>query len=537
MCKDILSKSDPLCITYIRPFGEDRWVEYHRTEVINECHDPVFVSKPVMSYCFEEQQYLRFEVYDTDSTSSDLRDHDFLGAAVCTLAQIISSGKVELPLSQSGVKAAGDTGFGHLVVVAEELDSAKDEVVLQFSGHGLDKKNWWCFGQSDPFLAIYKVMESGAYTLVHRTEVIEGTLNPKWKKFIIPVRRLCNGDYDRSMRIACCDWNNDGEEKLIGELYTTLRELSAGPGVSTVYPCINPKKKSKLSYSNSGQIRLDYYEVRKIHSFMDYLKGGTQIHCSFAVDFTASNGDPASPDSLHYVSQVPNMYELAIQAVGSIIQDYDSDKMFPVLGFGAKIPPTGHVSHEFFVNLREDSPYCHTVSGVLEAYHNCVRQVQLYGPTNFAPVINHVARFASTFKNGSAYFILLILTDGVITDMPQTTHALVEASVLPMSVIIVGIGSADFSAMEVLDADSVPLQSGGRRAARDIVQFVPFSKFVGAGGGDPRTARLRLAKEVLAEVPRQFVAYMKANSISPGPPSQDVTLLPPDPEVLGTALQ
>ena len=58
--------------------------------------------------------------------------------------------------------------------------------------------------------------------------------------------------------------------------------------------------------------------------------------------------------------------------------------------------------------------------GVLEAYRSCIRQIQLFGPTNFAPIINHVAKFAASYKDGSNYFILLILTDGIITDMPQT---------------------------------------------------------------------------------------------------------------------
>lgn len=58
--------------------------------------------------------------------------------------------------------------------------------------------------------------------------------------------------------------------------------------------------------------------------------------------------------------------------------------------------------------------------GVLDAYRNCINQVQLYGPTNFAPVINHVTRVAQSHRDGSSYFILLILTDGVITDMPET---------------------------------------------------------------------------------------------------------------------
>ncbi len=47
---------------------------------------------------------------------------------------------------------------------------------------------------------------------------------------------------------------------------------------------------------------------------------------------------------------------------------------------------------------------------------------QLYGPTNFAPVITHVADIARQFRDGSKYFILLIITDGIITDMPQTKN-------------------------------------------------------------------------------------------------------------------
>jgi hypothetical protein len=60
------------------------------------------------------------------------------------------------------------------------------------------------------------------------------------------------------------------------------------------------------------------------------------------------------------------------------------------------------------------------ISGVLDAYRTCIRQVQLYGPTNFSSVINHVAKFAEAYQDGSQYFILLIITDGVITDMPRT---------------------------------------------------------------------------------------------------------------------
>ena len=139
---------------------------------------------------------------------------------------------------------------------------------------------------------------------------------------------------------------------------------------------------------------------------------GTSINFSVAVDFTASNGEPHKPGSLHYRGNEfgENQYTTAIKAVGEIIQDYDSDKQFPALGFGAKIPPHGQVSHEFFLNLRQDSPYCSGVAGILQAYFTSLQHVTLYGPTNFAPVINHVAKFANSFQDGRQYFVLLIIT-------------------------------------------------------------------------------------------------------------------------------
>lgn len=76
------------------------------------------------------------------------------------------------------------------------------------------------------------------------------------------------------------------------------------------------------------------------------------------------------------------------------------------------------------------------------------------------------------------YFVLLIITDGEITDLDQTRQSIVNSSKLPMSIIIVGVGEADFKAMEFLDGDSGVLKSlTGEPVARDIVQFVPFKQF------------------------------------------------------------
>ncbi len=44
--------------------------------------------------------------------------------------------------------------------------------------------------------------------------------------------------------------------------------------------------------------------------------------------------------------------------------------------------------------------------------------------------------------------MLLIITDGQVNDMEATIDEIVRASALPLSIIIVGVGDADFSAMQ-----------------------------------------------------------------------------------------
>jgi len=48
---------------------------------------------------------------------------------------------------------------------------------------------------------------------------------------------------------------------------------------------------------------------------------------------------------------------------------------------------------------------------------------------------------------------MLILTDGEIHDMDKTKDLVVAMSDFPISIIIVGIGQADFTNMEILDGD------------------------------------------------------------------------------------
>ncbi|XP_019736852.1 copine-5b isoform X3 [Hippocampus comes] len=431
----------------------------------------------------------------------------------CTLGEIVGSPASRLEKSLGGIPGKK---CGTIILSAEELSNCRDSATMQFCANKLDKKDF--FGKSDPFMVFYRSNEDGTFTICHKTEVVKNTLNPVWQPFTIPVRALCNGDYDRTIKVEVYDWDRDGGHDFIGDFTTSYRELARGQSQFNVYEVINTKKKmKKKKYVNSGTVTLLSFSVESEFTFLDYIKGGTQINFTVAIDFTASNGNPSQSTSLHYMNPYQlNAYAMALKAVGEIIQDYDSDKMFPALGFGAKLPPDGRVSHEFPLNGNMENPYCNGIEGILEAYHQSLKTVQLYGPTNFAPVVNHVARYAASVQDGSQYFVLLIITDGVISDMAQTKEAIVNGAKLPMSIIIVGVGQAEFDAMVELDGDDIRVSSRGKLAERDIVQFVPFRDYMDRTGNHV-LSMARLAKDVLAEIPDQFISYMKSRGVKPNP--------------------
>uniref|UniRef100_A0A8C7Y1U7 Copine Vb n=1 Tax=Oryzias sinensis TaxID=183150 RepID=A0A8C7Y1U7_9TELE len=451
-CEDF--SDDALCCINI--FG--------RTEVIDNTLNPDFVRKYILDYFFEEKQNLRFDLYDVDSKSPDLSKHDFLGQVFCTLGEIVGSpaSRLEKPLGGIPGKKCGT-----IILSAEELSNCRDSATMQFCANKLDKKDFFVF-----FVFLH-------FTLLSALSLIIQTF------FYFT---------------------------------TSYRELARGQSQFNVYEVINTKKKmKKKKYVNSGTVTLLSFSVESEFTFLDYIKGGTQINFTVAIDFTASNGNPSQSTSLHYMNPYQlNAYAMALKAVGEIIQDYDSDKMFPALGFGAKLPPDGRVSHEFPLNGNLENPYCNGIEGILEAYHESLKTVQLYGPTNFAPVVNHVARYAAAVQDGSQYFVLLIITDGVISDMAQTKEAIVNAAKLPMSIIIVGVGQAEFDAMVELDGDDIRVSSRGKLAERDIVQFVPFRDYMDRTGNHV-LSMARLAKDVLAEIPDQFISYMKTRGVKPNP--------------------
>ena len=127
-----------------------------------------------------------------------------------------------------------------------------------------------------------------------------------------------------------------------------------------------------------GSMKLNNVRRFLKHSFVDYISAGLQLMLITCIDFTASNGSAKSPSSLHYLQPGRgSQYEEALGEVSSILLDYDSDKLVPVYGFGAKVnmpnyQTYGKVHHCFPLNGSEENAHVFMVEGIIQAYRNAI---------------------------------------------------------------------------------------------------------------------------------------------------------------------
>jgi hypothetical protein len=394
------------------------------------------------------------------------------------------------------------------------------------------------FGKSDPFFELSRKQDAAGgltWDNVHRSEKVKNNLNPEWANAIVELSTLCDADLDRPILVSVYDFESSGKHVSMGQFETTVNALVKA---SETHEPIHLKQKGKdvgtITIVNAVVDGMEEVTQRMAQAsvspsapyapavipsaryapaaaaagginFVDYTSGGCELNVAVAIDFTGSNGDPRKPGTLHYLGAGMNDYEKAISAIMGILQKYDSDQKFPVVGFGAKY--AGTVRHCFQVGATDE---VHGVSGVLDAYHQVFKTgLIMSGPTVFTEAIQTIAARAISAQEAAArtgqqtYTILLILTDGAVSDPQATAVCLDQVSDAPLSVVIIGVGDADFTSMKFLDDSSKP-------GKRDIAQFVEFNKH--------KNSSIALTSETLNEIPDQLVGYFQSKGIAPLPP-------------------
>ena len=113
------------------------------------------------------------------------------------------------------------------------------------------------------------------------------------------------------------------------------------------------------------------------------------------------------------------------------------------------------------------------------------------------------------------YTILIVFTNGNVHSNEETIRALNEVQSDPLSIVIVGVGSGDFSSMKSLDD-----YAQGSKTIRDIVKFVEMKTH--------QQDEHALSEATLKEIPDQLVSYFVSRRIAPNvsPTSGEIVIEP-----------
>jgi flavin-binding protein dodecin len=520
-----------------------------KTEVIQNTLNPKWVKVFELDYELGIPQKIAINIFDEVTKGTNKA----MGSAVFDVAEVLGS--------RGNTKAKKLASSSGTIFANVRKSTGSGTLRFQVKGQKLANVEGM-FGKSDPFFELSRKVDNAgglSWDNVYRSKHKNNTLDPVWDADAIGLNVLCGGDLDSPIQIDVYDYEKSGKHKFMGKTEVSVNGMksaatsgtpivlknknkdcgkliftrcdiegvqqAAVPATSSVFssvaatapPLTNSMANMSITNSYSKLVPVPLPTTynntdtgRSGDAFVDYVSGGCELNVVVAIDFTGSNGDPRVPGTLHYLGGPErNDYQKAIAAIVSILAKYDSDQKFPVFGFGAKYG--GVVRHCFQCGPTEEAS---GLSGVLDAYSKVFSSgLIMSSPTLFDDVIDQAAARArqsfqrvQQMKGQQSYTILLIVTDGAVSDPARTVAALDRASDAPLSVVIVGVGSANFSSMQFLD----DYNNNGGSGKRDIVQFVEFNKH--------KHDSTSLTSATLQEIPQQLSGFFQSRGIGPLPP-------------------
>ena len=352
-----------------------------------------------MKYIFEEKQKIKFDLHSIKADGNEVSSNNYIGSCNMEPHEIIRAPHQEL---KRNIVNSNEETIGELIVNGESISKkmSANVIYIEFEGH-IKKKGSF-------FIKIYrgKQIDSQEYLPVYQTESIEPSPNQviKWGKIRIGAASLIKDDQNSLFKIEIVQYQRFGQHKIVGEKVMNFLQFK------------DTKPNIFFTNDTNNFIKPKSVIFEERYSFIEFLFNGLNIAMMIAIDFTASNKNPTNLDSLHSIEHSKNQYLSAINSVGSILEFYDTDKMIPVFGYGARIPQlSGITSHCFSLNGNIFNPEVPGINGVTEIYRNNIMKLQFAGPTHFSPSINYIRNLVEIYVNQkimNIFFVVMIITDG-----------------------------------------------------------------------------------------------------------------------------
>lgn len=439
----------------------------------------VFQGEICIDYIFENYQLLRFSLSNLEQPQNSI-----VGTASCLLADILKTKSGFFLDLQSGSESTA-----RLYIACRKSPEHEDfEIDLNFCMSSVASDESLSDTPS-PLFHILKIFrpkkkEQGRvvpqrgedWLLFHEQRSESQRANVK-----LNLIKSCHNDL-----LKLEQWKQQAEDQsLVAWGYASINSIMNG----------KPSIAAKDSVGKQVEpFKVDTCSMKKeVADIVDMIEDGKRLEFVVAVDFTSSNGDPNTPGTLHYLGAGPSPYERAIEEIGKRVLTLKRQDEVTAFGFGALV---GGVHKSIFpLTHQRGKSNVYLWDNLREVYYNTVYNTQFAGPTHFQPVIKTVVDLIKSKPEESRnYTVLLLITDGRLDDFDSTVSEIKKASLLPISVIFVGVCSSKDSQFGLTPQIEVEQLKHGR----DMAKFITFERSAN---------NKRLAEDVLKDLPDKMLDF------------------------------
>ena len=223
---------------------------------------------------------------------------------------------------------------------------------------------------------------------------------------------------------------------------TTKSTVKKIGNVETNVEEVTKKKDIELKTNDGTKIPMTIKTTTVKYTFIKFIKEmGGRFNVTFGIDFTGSNYNAKKNIDQHCIKPTnkdkPNYYKKVILECGEVLDKYSKDHYYSVFGFGLK-----YQSKET---------------------ENCINILYDKQKNNAS---NQKIKFLNNVKKSSNpkdFNVLMIITDGCISDYKEVIDSVIEDQNLPMCINIIGIGAHPPKQMKRLNGDFGSTKSSDKK--------------------------------------------------------------------------
>ena len=328
--------------------------------------------------------------------------------------------------------------------------------------------------------------------LVYESEILDNNSLIKFNSISIPLNELASDENleDNIIEISFKDVQHSTE---LGKYSSNLTKLFEKENIID----FKGGKKAKIV-----SIRKNFY------SLLDFLENDFHLSTTLFIDF--SEIDKANT---HHEVNNEIVFEKLMENFLDVLVSYNEDPFFHIYGFGFD-PKDKTIDYDpdmYPINKKVDSPSV-KMNEIKKFYTEFLMAIN-FGKkkTNLDLIIK---KFNTKIKidiekyDVSEYNVLLLFTNNDIIDEKEFSNNLIISSSLPISVVVIGLGSGPYTKLENVENNFLNLKSDdGIVPQRKCLKFISFKN-------NSKNFQ-RTVQKSLVDIPNEMVEYLTINNIEP----------------------